>query len=47
MITEIGLHKVQCKDIMHGIDDLMCNDKVDFLTICRKQFFHKCQVSNL
>lgn len=31
MITEIGLHKVQCKDVMQGIDDLMGNDKVDFL----------------
>ena len=31
MITEIGPHKVQCQDVMHGIDDLMGNDKVDFL----------------
>ena len=31
MITEIGKHKVQCQDVMYGIDDLMSSDKVDFL----------------
>ena len=31
MITEIGKHKVQCQDVMYGIDDLMGSDKVDFL----------------
>ena len=31
MIHKIGQHKVQCQDIMYGIDDLMGNDKADFI----------------
>jgi len=31
MITNIGKHKIQHGDIMHGIDNLMGNDKADFI----------------
>lgn len=31
MITEIGVHKVKCGDVMNGIDDLMLGEKADFI----------------
>ncbi|HBY66716.1 MAG TPA: hypothetical protein DEG69_02420 [Flavobacteriaceae bacterium] len=31
MITKVGEHKVQCSDIMNGIDNLMNNDMADFV----------------